>query len=106
MASANQEGQSGRSCERLTAGAGPFCATNFTLQADESTGAGKCICDPASAGPNCDFCEVPGRCAACGGFSRQQDGVCGALHINMLSDVAQPRPVIACSSASKSWTCA
>ncbi len=49
------------------------------LQADASTEAGKCICDAASAGPYCDFCEVPGKCAACGGITRQQDGVCGEL---------------------------
>ena len=64
----------------------------FMLQADESTRAGKCICDPASAGPYCDFCEVPGRCAACGGITRQLNGVCGVLHVDVLSDVAVPRP--------------
>ena len=58
----------------------------FTLQADESTGAGKCICDAASAGPYCDFCEVPGKCAACGGITRQQDGVCGELVVSCLGE--------------------
>ena len=60
---------------------GPVCQPGYGLITDPAAPdqPGQCVCVPSTAGPNCEACIVPGKCAACSGVLTLVDGVCSAF---------------------------
>ena len=60
---------------------GPICKPGYGLVTDPAAPErpGQCVCLPSTAGPNCEACVVPGKCAACAGVFTLSNGICSAF---------------------------
>lgn len=60
---------------------GPVCKPGYGLVTDPAAPErpGQCVCLPSTAGPNCEACVVPGKCAACAGVFTLSNGICSAI---------------------------